>query len=200
MENKEDQKISEQSLALLAVQCEKLIKARCSVNGEVIRNVEVCGKIVRICKGPFSAEIFIEDFTGITKVVTYFIEDKQGYYGLSEKTDENLYVKVYCIARVEEKSVCLVVKLVRVVGTRAEVNEFFTEALIWGLRPCKAGLGAQVLQVLWENQHRKMGARSVQDGLNTYVSLFHIEKELMSLVDQGKVDYGSDFDTFVYIN
>lgn len=200
MEDKEDLKFSEQSLALLAVQCEKLIKRRCSFNGEIVKNFEICGKIVSICKGPFSADVFVEDFTGVIKVITYFIENKQSYYGLSENIRENSYVKVYCITRIEEKSVSLIVKMVKVVENRTEINEFFTEVLIWCLKPCKPNLNTQILQVLWENQHRKMDARSIQNTLPTYISLFHIEKVLMSLIDQGKIDYGSDFDTFVYIN
>lgn len=200
MQDKLNPKVSDQTISLLAVQWLSISKFQGSFNGETVKNIEICGKIVQIDKGRFHAELLIQDFTGTIKVITYFIADKQIYYGLTENVQENCYVRVFCVVRIEERSTSLIVKLAKLIENRTELNDFFSESLIFSLKPCKLNIKPEILQVLWENQLKKMDARAVQSALSTYISLWNIEKVLISLIDEGLIDYGEDFNTYKYIS
>lgn len=201
MQDKLNLKFSDQTIPLLAVQWLNISKFKGSFNGEIVKNIEICGKIVRIDKEKFHAELLIQDFTGITKVITYLIVGKQKFHGLEENIQENSYVKVLCMARIEERSSSLIiVKQVKSIEHRAEINEFISESLIFSIKPCKLQIKHEILQVLWENQNKKVDARTVQSALSSYISLWNIEKELNSLIDEGLVDYGEDFNSYKYIS
>jgi hypothetical protein len=162
-----------------------------------IKHVFLCGKILGIEEGKFFARILIEDHTGIVSFLMYTLTASKKFSGFSEDVVFGEYAKAYCLTRVEEDGVTLVLKYIVKVNERAEVNNFIAEVMIHHIKACGFRLSHLVLKELSDAPANGLSSKEIQSKLSSYYSLYHIEKVILELTEEGQVTIGDDFNKYI---
>ena len=184
---------------LLAKHFDLLCRAGFMFNEERLKQVSFCGKYQGIEKESFSAKVLVKDHTGIVSILSYFLSNSQKSSCVVPEMQPGCYVKVFCLTRVEETKVSLILKHLMLINERTEINEFLSEVLIHQLKPCGVKLKEAVTKSLSNAPPEGLSANEIQGQLCNYYSLYHIEKVLLELTEEGLVGMGENFNKYILI-
>ena len=196
MENK-SVTYTEVCVPLLAKHFDLLCKTGFMFNEERLKQVSFCGKYQGIEKESFSAKIFVRDHTGTVSILSYFLSNSQKSTCIVPDLQPGCYIKVFCLTRVEESRVSLILKHFVLISERTEINEFLSEVLIHQLKPCGFKLKEMISKCLSNAASEGFSAFEIQRQLLNYYSLYHVEKALLELIEEGMVDMGENFNKYV---